>query len=909
MSNTANHNQRDDRGVSELVGVVLLFGIVIAGSAMIFVSGTAVTDDVRAEGRVDAASSAIVEMDSSVQSLAQRRGNDQEAVSMGAVDPNKAEIRDTGELQIQINEGPEACSATMDLSALEYADDGGTTIAYEGGAIWKRTDAGLVTRKAPEIGFRDGALQLQVVRIDGAVEDDEMNIDYDRAESVSETEAMREDLFATSSCRRPTELSVTVSDTSYYEGWADHFEDEFGASNVTVDHDAQTVTAEAELDVEYDVVDFPGSGPGEIIDPATGDDTLWPGGPSPLYAGATAVDTNEYRGTVTFLGSMNANLHSYTSEATTWDNETVVDDVTLWSNESVRLSLDGSVEFQVNDMEFYWDNRTKTVWNNTTVRKRVNGTPPLEVSFVLDESGSMQWDGKMTKAKNATREFLSVMKDGQGHRVNVVGYDYCSQEVYSEWYDRWTCSRWATELDVNTYQEFTTDQSAASDALSEFQVGGGTPIPQAIEHASDEFRADGNASNNQVLILLTDGKDEDGAPHPYETAQEEIPDTVTVYTIGVGDDVNEDVLENVATTGNGEGEYIPVTDADELDSVFSAIARNETTELVHINKSKNVTVPVKKERTDRQNVTIDLDEGSVRRDVNVSRDLANPEDYEVGDTVWVNGTRTVEAGETVSVQETLNRTIEYANGTVVTEPVVFSTTVELESSRTVTVNESVVLGEEHTRWENESTTTETTHNLVLRRPMTLEATYNGSSHPPFWDGGNVNAFRGGVERGDYANVVVEEGKPMKFEPSAHECATNTTHDEQVAIGGVDHNLTTCTSRGSETSLNHEVEMYANGTTLPSADAPGWQTSLTEMLTVDGRQYYERQGGDLVAANLSSNQVIVVVEADDAAGRDRNNVVLLVELGESKASASGKHLVNVEVTAVSAQSGDVDEDDD
>ena len=906
MRNTSNRDRRADRGVSELVGVVLLFGIVIAGSAMIFVSGTAVTEDIRAEGRVDAASSAVAEMDSSVQSLAQRRGNDQEAVSMGAVDPNKAEIRDTGELEIQIN-GESACTATMNLSALEYDDDGGTTIAYEGGAIWKRTDAGIVTQKAPELGFQNGALQLQVVRIDGSVEDDEMSIDYDRAESISKTEDVCNALFATSNCRRPQELSITIT-SDYYQGWTDHLESQFGASNVTVDADAQRVTAEADLDVEYDVIDIPGSGPGTIVTSPSGDDRLRAGPASPLYAGVTpAGDTVEYSGTVTFLGSMNADLHEYTSAEETWDNETVVDDVTLWANRSVQLPVDGNVEVQVNDTEFYWDNRTKTEWNNTTVRKRVNGTPPLEVSFVLDESGSMQWGDKMTEARDATREFLSVMKDDQGHRVNLVGYDYCSQEVYwGGWYDQWRCGD--VELDVTTYQEFTTDQRAVSDALPELQVGGGTPIPQAVEHASDEFRADGNASNNQVLILLTDGKDEAGAPYPYETAQEEIPDDVTVYTIGVGDDVNEGVLENVATTGNGEGEYIPVSDADELDSVFSAIARNETTEVVHINESTNVTVPVKKQRTEGRTVTIPLDEGSVQRDVNVSRYLANPEDYEVGDTVWVNGTRTVAAGETVSVQTSVNRTIEYANGTVETEPVPVSRLVELSSSRDVTVNESVVLSEAHTRWENESTTTETTHNLVLRRPTTLELTYNGSAHD-LWSGENVNAFAGGVERGAYSNVVVEQGSMLEFLPESYECEANTTHDEQVDVGGTGHNLTTCTTYGSTpANLNHEVGIYANGEPLPSASAPGWQTSLQSMLTLEGRQYYERQGGDLVASNLSSNQAIVVVESDDEAGRDSNNVVMLVELGESD-ETTGKHLVNVEVTAVAAQSGDGDDDDE
>jgi len=901
MSNGTNHTPLGDRGVSELVGVVVLFGIVIAGSAMIFVSGTAISDDVRAEGRVDAAETAFVEMDSRVQSLAQKRGNSREEVSIGAIDPNKAEIRDTGQIEVQINDDS-ACTATMDLSALEYQAEGETTIAYEGGAIWKQTDGGVVTQKAPEFGYQDGSLQLQVVRIDGSVEDDDVRIDYDRAKSIDETEDVRNQLFATSDCSRPETVTITVT-SDYHEGWKNHLRSQLPASATVTTTGAETVTAEVPLDAEYDVIDIPGPGPGDVVTTANGEG-IAVGSGSPLFAGGTpASSPNAYPGTVTFLGSSNAALESYTSSETTWNNETVTRDVTVWANTTVPVTLEESVTFTVNDTEYYWDNETTIVWNNTTVRKRVNGTPPLEVSFVLDESGSMQYDGKMDEARSATRSFLAAMKPDQGHRVNLVGYDYCTDEQWSDYYDQWLCGYDARELDVDTYQSFTTDQSAVNDSLSALQVGGGTPIPQAIAHASDEFRADGNASTNQVLVLLTDGKDEDGAPYPYETAQEEIPEDVTVYTIGVGDDVNDDVLKNVATTGDGEGEYIHVADASELDDVFEAVARNETTEIIHYNNSTKNVESVKKQRTVQRNVTVTPSE-TLTKAVNVSRTVGAAEPYGVNDTVWVNATRTVEDGETVSVNRTLNRTISYVNGTE-TVPVEVSREVTLDGSRTVTVNESVTLGEERTEWENTSSTTTATHDVVLRRPTTLSMTFNGSTHSLF-SGRNLNALDPMVERGSFANVVVEEGSTLQFLPAMHACAANTTHDEQISIGGTDHNLTTCTARGGEVGLGKSVSVYTNGEPLPAGSAPDWQMGLTEMLTVDGTQYYEADGGTLVASNLSSNQAIVVVEAADAAGRDTNNVVLLVELGQST-ETTGEHLVRVEVTSVAASSDD-DEDD-
>jgi len=862
MSTTFNHAPRGDRGVSELVGVVLLFGIVVAGSAMIFVSGTAVSEDVRAEGRVDAASSTFSEMDRRVQSLAQRRGNDGAAISLGGVNPNDAEIRDTGQMTLQIN-GETDCTATMDLSALEYADDSGTTIAYEGGAIWKRTDAGLVTQKAPELGFRDGSLQLQVVRIDGSVEDDDMTVDYDRAESIDETEDIREQLFASESCSRPETLTVTVK-SDYYQGWERHLEEEFGESNVNVDSDDQTVTVdEIDLGVDYGVIDVPGDGPGEIRTDA-GDDVLDLGASPMARGGATGSDDGpDYAGTVTFLGAEHA---TYSEDDVTEDEEVPVE-YTAEYNETVDVNMSGTAEVEVTNREWEWDNTTEDV-------------PPLEVSFVLDESGSMAWttpgsdDTKLDKARAATRTFLDVMSDDEGHRASLIGYDY----GYGS---------------PRLYEPFTQDQDAVEDALGDLYADGSTDIPSAIEASVDQFEAEATEERNQVMLLLTDGDDKSDRD-PVTVAQNEIPDDVTVYTIGVGDDVKDDVLEAVAAAGDEDSEYIKVEDPDDLESTFEEIAKDETT------------IPNKAWENTTVTKTVDVtatgeDAGS--DEITVTRTIPPESDVEEGQEIRVNGTKTAQASDVQERTVTVQREISGPNGTTM-KPVTETVDVEFSGSE-----EKFISTDEHVVDETRTETEPVDRTVpVIEWPKVSMSLSNETDTVDLWSGKNLNAPSDAVEAGAYANVWADEGQSLSFEPTVESCTEHTRTGDTVTDDGTEYTDTECDEYGSGGSDSSTVHMFANRDEIDVPGAADWQTPLSEMLTVDGTQYFETTGGTMTAANLDSNQVIVVVESDDAESTDANNVVLLVELGASD-DVTGQHLVNVEVTAVAAQSADADADDD
>jgi Mg-chelatase subunit ChlD len=859
MRTTSNHTPAADRGVSELVGVVLLFGIVIAGSTMIFVSGTAVTEDVREQSRTDTAASAFAELDSNVQSLAQKRGSNREAVALGAVDPNDAEIRDTGEIRIRVN-GNSACTATLDLSALEYSDADGTTLAYEGGAIWKQTKAGLITQKSPELGYHQGSLQLQVVRIDGAVADDDLSIEYDRSASERVTRGVHQDLFAESSCRRPTQLSVSVT-SDYHEGWQRHLERSLPDTATVTETGPRTVTAELPIDADYDVIDFEGAGPGTVVDPGSGDDhfVLGPGPAGYDASSVTDGDGPDYAGTVTYLGGE----HAAVGTDTVAENEAVRQAITVEYTETVDVDVTGTALVEVTNREWRWNNTTENL-------------PPLEVSFVLDESGSMaryvdgSYGTKLDKARAATRTFLDVLDESERHRVSLLGYDrgYGSPTLY---------------------QPFTENQRRLDAQLRRLSASGGTDIPSAIEASAFQFRTDGADGHNKVMVVLTDGRDGSGRD-PAAVARRVIPDDVTVYTIGVGDDVNDRVLRQVAAAGDSESRYISVADPTELDGVFEEIAKDETTN------------PNKEWSNETELVRVPL--SAVGEDsVTVSRTIPPATDVWPGDTVTVSGTATASDEFTEERTVTVHRTVSGPNGTTAID-VTETVDVEFSGRREASVEGEVAVPESRT----EVVEREREIPVVTYPSLSLSLS-NGTDTVDLWGGSNVNAFAGGVEPGAYTNFWGDEAAAIAFSPLVRSCTDHSRTGETVEHGGTAYAGTTCSSYGSGSAGSTTVHLFANQSEIGVPASADWQSDLTGLLSVDGTQYYRYDDGDLQAWNLDSNQLLVLVEAPDSGGRDANNAVLLVEVGQSTTESSGEHLVNVQVTSVSARTGSADADDD
>ena len=181
-------------------------------------------------------------------------------------------------------------------------------------------------------------------------------------------------------------------------------------------------------------------------------------------------------------------------------------------------------------------------------------TASTDVILVIDASSSMDelsgGQKKIDAAKAAASTFLSLLNP-ELDQVGVVAFDESILLAFAP----------------------NSDLAAADAAISGIQPGSGTRIDLAIAEASQLLWIDHvNHADNRVIVLLTDGRPNAGTENAVlEAAQnaKSKPNT-TLYTIGLGGDVDPDLLKQVAS----DGAYLDAPSADELESIYRELARD-----------------------------------------------------------------------------------------------------------------------------------------------------------------------------------------------------------------------------------------------------------------------------------------------------------------------------------------------
>jgi hypothetical protein len=891
--------------------VVLLFGIVVAGAAILFVSGSAVTETIQDTNEVESAEVAMSNVDSELGSLSLSDSGTGRRLDLGSMSANDAIINRTGEIRVSVNDAS-ACSATLPLTALEYHHESGTTIVYESGAVWRADEDGGVSQLSePGVRYREQTLQLNLVTLSGTVDDSTIEIEKNSSRSAAMASSVRSQLFD-GACGDPdTFRNLTVSVTStYHEAWQRHLEAEFGASHV---RRAGSETVEVEiprsmLPPEYDnrrntVVSFDDRLlTGEIVSEGTlGPAAAGVGGDDDVFAIDKGAG-NTYESSLTLLGAANANATTRPVE-----QSSPGDPLVGWNNSTVTLTDGSTVELTHEEPVYEQERR----WNNWTEEVPTNET--VEIVFVMDESGSMGEDAKMENAREAAHEFIDVVEtttNGTEPRYSVVGYTAAASCQWPEdWYQdyhrgeyRWVCES-DDPADVVPHHPLDTDEEGAHDAIDGLEPQASTPISQSIETASEILQTQGNSSNEQFIVLLTDGKHNiDDDPNgdvrwPDEAAAQEVPDGVTLHSVGFG--TPDDVILEATADATTDGEYYPVSDSDDLGETFEEIAENVSTRTVAHNESYNETVLVGVEETTE---TVSVSE-SREFDVNLSttRSLteAEAENRSVGDTVRVDGTGSlaIDESESVSVAFTVQRFSNASNSTyttTVTRSVAFS----YQATVTGDVNDTVTL-------ENRHLDTDTTYERYLLHPQATLTVETGGDAATLWDGRNLNnRTADGVTLDSFESEAfsLADGAETGFEPTFRECIANETTGGTVTIGGTDYQQTYCTAAGSTmlSGSETEVHIYADDTQILANSSLSWQESVREMLdTPDGQYYRETPSGDLYTDLPCDNQAIVVVEATDNESRtDANNMVFLADVGRCSEDVDMSYLVGVDVSVVS-----------
>lgn len=563
------------RGISEVAGLVLLFGLVIVGAAIVILTGSAVQEGVTEQTRVDAATKSMQEVDAELSSLSQEGSSKVVSLEPAPREGETVSVVRGDELQITIEgdaSGSVTCTETVSLDALEYlgaAED--TTLVYQAGAVWKRTDGAAVMVSPPGIGYREGTLQFSLVKLTSGVSGSS-GFSAERVADASKqrSAAVHEELFEHDACKRPNTVRLEFV-TRYPDVWERFLTDEMPSGTVSrpatdtvlVEIDDSLLAREADDD-RNTVVDFTNTPPSA-------------GGPNDghVLPGDDGVEvdkgiSNTYDASLEYvtarLGEENVTTTYGTDTVSTWHWETRdVDWVqNNWDNSTVTIE------------HRYWDNESSTVEDSDG---ELGGTP-LDVEFVIDESGSMgqpctssdDCTQRIDYATSAARSFVGSMPSAKA-RAGVVGY-YDDPSTPTK--------------DTTLYQSLTGSKgviNASIDGLDS-RPGATTPIGEGLNKALNDIESNSDTDHERVVILLSDGQNNehdgitcgwltDCSLHPNNQADRAADMTnVTIYTVGVGNDVNQGLMQSIAAKTGGS--YYPVDDAENIEDAFDSIYREVT---------------------------------------------------------------------------------------------------------------------------------------------------------------------------------------------------------------------------------------------------------------------------------------------------------------------------------------------
>jgi len=206
---------------------------------------------------------------------------------------------------------------------------------------------------------------------------------------------------------------------------------------------------------------------------------------------------------------------------------------------------------------------TKTGDYTATVTIEVSGasettTSQLDVVFSIDSSGSMDWSDPNNLRMEASKNFIDKLNPTRD-QVGAVNWD--STVIGSE--------------------PLTTDFQKVKDFIDSGGAFGGTNLDAGLNEAIKLLDEGGRATSSKYIIFLTDGEGDytpSGSPgSPTDDAKDK---GYVIYTIGLGEGVDETILQEIADVTGGK--YLLASDASVLDSVFSEIFQEITVSATNV---------------------------------------------------------------------------------------------------------------------------------------------------------------------------------------------------------------------------------------------------------------------------------------------------------------------------------------
>lgn len=188
--------------------------------------------------------------------------------------------------------------------------------------------------------------------------------------------------------------------------------------------------------------------------------------------------------------------------------------------------------------DLVWDKEIKPV------DYKGDGKTGIDIVFVVDSSGSMDWNDSNNIRHQAVKNF--IVKLTEYDRAAVVDFDDSAR----------------------VYQTFTNDHTSLNNAVNRIDSSGGTSLSAGMRSAINLFTQSSYTRTDayKYIVFLTDG---DGSYSSSYTTTAKNNDIV-VYTIGLGSGVKENVLKQIAQGTNGK--YYFASSASNLPDIYEDVS-------------------------------------------------------------------------------------------------------------------------------------------------------------------------------------------------------------------------------------------------------------------------------------------------------------------------------------------------
>lgn len=153
----------DERGQSEVIGVVLLLSVTVVGITAVAAGGATVLGDAQTDSRVAQTGNSMSQMSSKANLVALGQ-SERHSFSLGNVGNGTVSTEEEGYITVSHN-GRYIVKERM-LGAVTY-EEGSTTIAYQGGGVWKKEGDHAMMVSPPQFHYRGNTLTFPIVTLTG----------------------------------------------------------------------------------------------------------------------------------------------------------------------------------------------------------------------------------------------------------------------------------------------------------------------------------------------------------------------------------------------------------------------------------------------------------------------------------------------------------------------------------------------------------------------------------------------------------------------------------------------------------------------------------------------------------------------------------------------------------------------